>query len=329
MTGRSVGRGLLVGVLAGAPPAVAQPVARPATVGLLCVGECPAPPLDVRLPVFVNALREARFVDGQNVVVELGGVGDAPAQLSTLATGLIRRQVDVILAMGAAAALAAKQATTTVPIVMLDAPNALELGLVAGLARPGGNVTGVTFPLAELSAKHMELFKQIVPGLTSVGVLWSRATPYAALARQHTEAAARSVGLQTRPLEVRGAGDLARALGSFARERKHALLIVEDVPLTMLRRDISVLALAERLPAAAWSRQFPAGGGLMSYGPSRVEMQRLAATVVAKIIRGRRPADIPVEQPTRYELIVNLATAKTIGVTIPPSVLARADEVIQ
>jgi putative ABC transport system substrate-binding protein len=280
------------------------------------------------LPVFVNALREAGFVDRQNVVVELGGVGDAPAQLPTLATGLIRRQVDVILAMGAAAALAAEQATRTVPIVMLDVPNALELGLVAGLARPGGNVTGVTFPLAELSAKHMELFKQIDPGLTSVGVLWSRATPYAALARQHAEAAARSVGLQTRPLEVRGAGDLARALGSFARERKHALLIVEDVPLTMLPRDISVLALAERLPAAAWSRQFPAGRGLMSYG-HRVEMQRLAATVVAKILRGRRPADIPVEQPTRYELIVNLATAKTIGVTVPPSVLARADEVIQ
>jgi len=145
-------------------------------------------------------------------MLDVRGVGDTPAQLPKLATGLIHRKVDVILAIGAAAALAAKQATSTVPIVMLDVPNALELGLIASLARPGGNVTGVTFPLAELSTKHMELFKQIVPGLTSVGVLWNPATPYADLARKHAEVAARSVGLQTRSLEVRGAGDLARAL---------------------------------------------------------------------------------------------------------------------
>ena len=298
-------------------------------VGVLCVGDCPAPPVEVKLQVFVNTLREAGFVDGQNVVVDLGGVGDTPAQLPTLVTRLIRRHVNVIVAMGAAAVLAAKQASTTIPIVMLDVPNALELELVTSLARPGGNVTGVTFPLAELSAKHMELFQQIVPGLTAVGVLWSRATPYADLARQHAEAAARSAGLQTRSLEVRGAGDLARALGTIARERKRALLIVEDVPLALVRRDISVFALKERLPAMAWSRQFPVGGGLMSYGPNRVEMQPLAATVVAKILSGRRPADIPVEQPTRYELVVNLATPKAIGVTIPPAVLARADEVMQ
>jgi putative ABC transport system substrate-binding protein len=329
VTTTRVACGLLLGVLTAAPPAEAQTAPPVVTVGVLCVGSCPAPPLETSLPVFLNALGEAGYTDGQNLVVDLGGVGDTLAQLPMLATRLIRRKVDVIVAMGAAAVLAAKQASTTVPIVMLDVPNALELGLVASLARPGGNVTGVTFPLAELSAKHMELFKQIVPGLTSIGVLWSRATPYADLARQHAEAAARSVGVQTRSLEVREAGDLARALGSFARERKRALLIVEDVPLALHRRDIIVFALAERLPAIAWSRQFPAGGGLMSYGPSRVEMQRLAATVVAKILKGRRPADIPVEQPTRYELIVNMATAKTIGVTIPPAVLAGADEVLR
>jgi putative ABC transport system substrate-binding protein len=203
---------LLLGVLAGAPPAATQPAGPPATVSLLCVGDCPGPPVDLRLPAFVNTLREAGYVDGRNVMLDVRGVGDTPAQLPKLATGLIRRKVDVIFAIGAAAALAAKQATSTVPIVMLDVPNALELGLIVSLARPGGNVTGVTFPLAELSTKHMELLKQIVPGLTSVGVLWNPATPYADLARKHAEVAARSVGLQTRSLEVRGAGDLARAL---------------------------------------------------------------------------------------------------------------------
>ena len=329
MTGRSVGCALVVGVLAGATPAVAQPVAPVATVGLLCVGDCPAPPLEASLPAFVDALREAGYVDGQNVVVDLRGVGDTSGQLPTLATRLIRRRVDVIVAMGAAAALAAKQASTTIPIVMLDVPNALELGLVAGFARPGGNLTGVTFPLAELCEKHMELFKAIAPGLTSVGILWNPTTPYADLARKHAEAAARSVGLPVRPLQVRGAGDLDRALAAIARERQGALLVVEDLPLSSLRREINAFALRERLPVMAWTRQFAAGGGLISYGPDRGEMSRLAATVVVKILKGRRPADIPVEQPTRYRLVVNLATAKAIGVAIPPSVLARADEIIQ
>lgn len=329
MTSRSLGWRLLLSVLAAASPAVAQPGVPAATVGLLCVGACPGPPLETTSPAFVNALREAGYADGQNVVVDARGVGETPAQLPMLATRLVRRRVDVIVALGAAAVLAAKHASATIPVVMLDVPNALELGLIASLARPGGNVTGVTFPLAELTAKHMELFKQIVPGLRSVGVLWNPATPHADLARKYAEAAARSVGLQTRSLEVRATGDLARALGPLVRERNRALLIVEDVPLTLLRQEIIVFALNERLPAMTWSRGFPDGGGLMSYGPSRAEMHRLAATVVAKILKGRRPADIPVEQPRRYELIVNLATAKTIGVTIPPGVLAGADEILR
>jgi len=304
-------------------------VAPAATVGLLCVGDCPAPPLEVSLTTFLNALRETGYVDGRNLLLDLRGVGDTTEQLPVLATRLARRRVDVIVAMGAGAVLAAKHASTTIPIVMLNVPNAVELGLIASLAHSGGNVTGVTFPLAELSAKHMELFRQIAPGLTSVGILWNPTTPYAGLARKHAEAAAQSVSLQGRPLEVRGAGDLDRALTAVARQRLGALLVVEDLPLASLRSRINAFALKERLPVIAWSRQFAAGGGLMSYGPSRDEMHRLAATVVAKILQGKRPADIPVEQPTRYELVVNLATAKAIGVTIPPAVLARADEVIQ
>jgi len=331
VTPRSLGCALLLGVLAGAALAGAQPARAPvATVGLLCVGSgCPAPPLEVSLPAFLTTLREAGYMDGQNVVVDLRGIGDTPAQLPGLATRLLRRKVDVIVAIGAAAVLAAKQASATIPIVMLDVPNALELGLIAGLARPGGNVTGVTFPLAELSAKHLELLKQIAPEMTFVGVLWNPTTPYADLARKHAETAARAVGLQVRSLEVRAAGDLDRAFGAVTQERTGALLVVEDLPLTLRRREIILFALKERLPVMAWSRQFPAGGGLISFGPSRAEMHRLAASVVAKILRGRRPADIPVEQPMRYELVVNLATAKAIGVTIPPGVLAGADEILQ
>jgi putative ABC transport system substrate-binding protein len=328
---RSVGCRLLVGVLAGATPAAAQPAAPVATVGLLCVGACPAPPFDANMSTFVNTLRDAGYVDGQNVVLDPRGIGDTLEQLPTLATQLVRRKVDVVVAIGVAAVLAAKRASATVPVVMLDVPNALELGLVASLARPGGNVTGVTFPLAELSAKHIELLKQITPRRTSVSVLWNPATPYADLARRHAEAAGRSVGLQVRSVEIRDAGHLARVLAPVAREPGGALLVVEsDWSVTGgSRRDINVFALQERVPVIAWSRAFAAGGALMSYGPDRAEMHRLAATTVAKILQGKRPADTPVEQPTRYELVVNLATAKTIGVTIPSSVLARADEVIR
>lgn len=281
--------------------------------------------------MFVNTPRDAGYVDGQNVMLDPKGIGDTPEQLPMLATRLVRRKVDVVVAIGAAAVLAAKRASAAVPVVMLDVPNAVELGLVAGLARPGGNVTGVTFPLAELSAKHMELLKQIAPARTSVSVLWNPATAYADLARRHAEAAGRSVGLQVRPLEIRDAGHLDRVLAPVARERGGALLVVEnDQSLTgTWRREINLFALKERGPVIAWSRAFAAGGALMSYGPDRAEMHRLAATTVAKILQGKRPADIPVEQPARYELVVNLATAKAIGVTIPPSLLARADEVIQ
>jgi putative ABC transport system substrate-binding protein len=311
-------------------PAGAQPATPPAAVvGVLCVGDCPAPPLDVSLPAFLDTLRAAGYVDGQNLVVDVRGVGDTREQLPMLARRLINRKVDVIVAMGAGAVLAAKEASTTIPIVMLDVPNALELGLVASLARPGRNVTGVTFPLAELSAKQMELLKQLTPGPAWAGVLWNPATPYAALARKHAEAAGRSVGLRVRSIEIHGAGDLDRVRAAIGRDRRGALLVVEDLPLSRVRNAVTAFALEERLPVMAWTRQYPLGGGLFSYGPSRVEMHRLAATMVGKILKGRRPADIPVEQPTRYELVVNLATAKTIGVTIPPAVLAAADEVVR
>lgn len=325
MTNR--GWGLLLGVLTAATPAAAQP----ATVALLCVGACPAPPFDAGLPMFVNTLRDAGYVDGQNVMLDPKGIGDTLEQLPMLATRLFSRKVDVVVAIGAAAVLAAKRASATVPVVMLDVPNAVELGLVASLARPGGNVTGVTFPLAELSAKHMELLKQIAPARTSVSVLWNPATAYADLARRHAEAAGRSVGLPVRSVEIRDAGHLDRVLAPVARERGGALLVVEDDQSVSgtWRREINLFALKERVPVIAWSRAFAAGGALMSYGPDRAEMHRLAATTVARILQGKRPGDIPVEQPTRYELIVNLATAKAIGVTIPPSVLARANEVIQ
>lgn len=329
MRGREFGCGLLLGVLTGAPPAVAQPATQPPTVGLLCVGDCPAPPLEAAMPSFLGGLREAGYVDGQNVVLDLRGVGTGPAELPTLVTRLIDRRVDVILAMGTAAALAAKQAVTTIPIVMVDVPNAVELGLVASLARPGGNVTGVTFPLAELSAKHMELFTQLAPGLTSVGLLWNSGTPYAALARTHAAAAGRSMGVEVRSYEVRGVRDLDRVLGAVTQDRAGGLLVVEDLPLTRLRTQITAFGLEKRLPVMSWTRQYPAAGGLVSYGPSRVEAYRLAAGVVVKVLKGRRPADIPVEQPTRYPLVVNLGAARAIGLTVPPAVLARADEILQ
>jgi putative tryptophan/tyrosine transport system substrate-binding protein len=324
---RSVGWRLLLGVLVAPIPAAAQP----ATVALLCVGACPAPPFDAGLPMFVSTLRDAGYVDGQNVVLDPRGIGDTPEQLPMLATQLVRRKVDVVVAIGAAAVVAARRASATVPLVMLHVPNAVELGLMASLARPGGNVTGVTFPLAELSAKHMELLQQIAPARTSVSVLWNPATAYGDLARRHAEAAGRSVGLQVRPLEIRDWGHLDRVLAPAARERGGALPVVEDDQSVSgtWRREINLFALEQRVPVIAWSRAFATAGAFMSYGPDRTEMHRLAATIVAKILQGKRPADIPVEQPTRYELVVNLATAKAIGVTIPPSVLARADEVIQ
>jgi putative ABC transport system substrate-binding protein len=248
--------------------------------------------------------------------------------LPDLAADLVQLQVDVILALeGAAVARAAQHATRTVPVVMVGVPDAVELGLVESLARPGGNLTGMTLPFAELVTKHLELLGAVVPGGLRVAVLWNPANPEHRPALHAIERAGRAVGVPLQRLELPTHREGEAAFAALSPRDASGLLVLTDPAFSMAR--VPLLAIHHRLPTIYLRREFAVGGGLMSYGPSLAETYRCAAFYVGRILQGTKPADLPVEQPTRFEFVVNLSTAQALGLTMPPTLLFQADEVIR
>jgi len=279
---------------------------------------------------FRQGLHELGYVEGKNILIEYRLAEGKLDRLADLATELIGLKVDILVAAeGAGPALAAKKATKTIPIVFTSASDPISAGLVKSLARPGGNITGLTTGGPELYGKRLELLKETVPRVSRVAVLWNPESEDLNLAFEESQAAARASGLQLQSLEVRGPEDFESAFKAAADRRAGALLVQSFAVFMRSRAKLADLAVKSRLPAMYADREYVEAGGLMSYGSSVADLYRRAATYVDKILKGRKPADLPVEQPTKFEFIINLKAAKQIGLTISPTVLARADKVIR
>jgi putative ABC transport system substrate-binding protein len=275
---------------------------------------------------FRRGLREQGYVDGRNVVIELRYAQGGPQQLPDLAADLVRTSVDVIWTAGDLATKLAQRATATIPIVAL-ADDMLAAGLVTSLSRPGGNTTGLTILASELSAKRLELLKNIFPGISRVAALWDPTTGTSQVTV--TKEAAQSLNVNLQILEVRNRDDLARAFEAAMKEHAEALDTFSSPFLASLYREIISFAAENRLPAIYQWREHAEAGGLASYGPSLSETWRQSALIVTKILRGAKPSDMPVEQPARFELVINQKTAKALGLELPLALLIRADEVIE
>ena len=302
----------------------AQQAASISRIGILWPGaSLPAPP---RMESFRQGLRELGYVDGQNVLIEIRYAQGGLQQLPELAAELVRLKVDVIQASGDLAPRVAQQATRTIPIVAMS-DDILGAGLIASLSRPGGNTTGLTILSPELSVKRLELLKEVVPRLSRVSALWDPTTGTSQVAM--TEEAARSLNLKLQVLEVRRRDEVVEAIRAARNSQTEAINIFSSPFLASLAPEIISFAAEYRLPAIYQWREHAEAGGLISYGPSLAAMFRQAAGIVVKILKGTKPADLPVEQPTKFELVVNAKTAKSLDLTIPPSILLRADEVIE
>jgi putative ABC transport system substrate-binding protein len=302
--------------------AQAQPAAKIPRIGYLASRSGPGP----NDHGFQQGLRELGYVEGQNIVIERRWAGGNPDRLPDLAADLVRLKVDVIFG-GSATVGAAKRATGTIPIVFLAEGDPVRSGLVASLARPGGNLTGLTILDDELAGKRLELLKEAISTLSRVAVLRHSTSDGSGL--RTTEAAAQSLGLQLQILEVRYPDDFDSAFGAAKKGRAEALIALPSTFLATHRKPLMELAAKSRLPAMYEHSGFVDDGGLMSYGPSLPELYRRAATFVDKILKGAKPADLPVERPAKFDLAINLKAAKQIGLTIPQSVLYRADKVIK
>jgi putative ABC transport system substrate-binding protein len=279
---------------------------------------------------FFERLRELGYVEGHNVVIEGRYYGDQLDRLPALAAELVRLRVDVIVAGAAPAPEAAHRATKTIPIVMAGLhPDPVGSGLVASLARPGGNVTGLALEVSEFRGKQLQLLKEAVPGLGHVAVLADPANPQHAHELRGVERAARLLKVRLRVVEARVPGEFAEAFAVASRERAGALMVLGGSMLYTHRVRLVELAAQSRLPLMAGQREVAEAGGFMSYGADVLASFRRAADYVDKILKGAKPADLPIEQPTKFELVINLKTAKALGLTIPPAVLARADHVIE
>ena len=282
---------------------------------------------------FLQGLRDLGYVERKNIVIEYRGDPERREdRLPGLAADLVRLKVDVIVALDPPAARAAMNATKTIPIVMRSTADPVRAGFVASLARPGGNITGLTSISTELYGKRLELLKEVIPRLSRVGVLWNpnrSNNAYNAINLKEMEIAARSLTLQLKPLEVRGRNDFESAFRTASKARVEALITIRTPLFNDQRKRIAELAIKSRLPAIYDDRAYIDAGGLMSYGTDLADLHRRAATYVDKILKGAKPADLPVEQPKKFELMINLTTAKQIGLTIPQSVLYRADKVIK
>jgi putative ABC transport system substrate-binding protein len=296
------------------------------------IGILPPGPISERLHLweaFRQGLRELGYVEGQNITLIFPSTEVKPERLPHLAAELVSLKVDVIVAPTTAAAQAAMNATRTIPIVMPVTVDPVRTGLIASLARPGGNITGLSTLSPELSGKRLELLKEVVPVVSRIAVLSNPSSPNFLPEMRETENTARALGVQLQRLEVRGPDDFERVFQAATKERAGALITLADAFVFTQRTRVVKLAAKSRLPAIYFFGEFVEAGGLMSYAANLADMYRRAATYVDKILKGRKPADLPVEQPTKFEFIINLKAAKQIGLTIPPNVLVRADKVIK
>jgi putative ABC transport system substrate-binding protein len=282
-----------------------------------------------RLEAFRQALRELGYVEGKNIAIEYRFSEGNFRRQKELATELARLNVDVIVTSGPASTRAAKEATSTVPIVMTFHSDPVGSSSVASLARPGGNITGLSTLTPEISGKQLEILKEIVPKLSRVSVLGSSANPGNAQVLKELEATAGTFSVQLQHLDVLDAKELETVFRAVGNQRADALVVLAGTIIIAQRTRIAEMAIKSRLPSIYERREFVESGGLMSYGISIIDLDRRAAIYVDKILKGAKPADLPIEQPTKFELVINLKAAKQIGLTIPPSVLARADRVIR
>jgi putative ABC transport system substrate-binding protein len=281
------------------------------------------------LDAFRQGLRKLGYVEGRNLVIEYRSADGRAERFPDLAGELLRMKVDLIVASGTAASLAAKRLTQTVPVVMAYAGEPVEAGLVASLAHPGGNVTGLSGFTVHIEAKRLGLLRELLPSFVRIAALYSMNNPSGVQQWKEVETAARSLGVQAQLLDVRKPEDLAPAFDAATRQRADGLLVGQAVLMQANRKLVVDLAAKHRLPAIYRTMDFIEAGGLMAYGPSYPDLYRSAATYVDKIFKGANPGDLPVEQPAKFELVINLKTARALGLTIPQSLLLRADEVIQ
>jgi putative ABC transport system substrate-binding protein len=316
----------LVSLVAG-PFAEAQQPKQIPRVGWLTVSSKSV--LPQRYEAFRQGLRDLGYIEGRNIVIERGDAGGKIDRLADAAAELVRLKVEVIVTTGTTGSLAAKQATSTVPIVMTTGGDPVREGLIASLARPGGNITGLTSISTDLAGKRLELLTETIGKLTRVGVLLNPGDPSSSGSLAETEAAARALGVEVQALEVRSPNDFEAAFKAASRRRVQALIILQNSLINSQRTRILELATKNRLPTMFGEAAQVESGGLMSYAPNSAELFRRAATYVDKILKGAKPADLPVEQPMKFEFVINLKAAKQIGLTIPPNVLARADRVIR
>jgi putative ABC transport system substrate-binding protein len=277
----------------------------------------------------VHGLRALGYVEGRNLILERRTAEGKIERLGDIATELVRLNVDVLVVTTTPAAQAALNATRTIPIVMAAVGDPVEAGLVASLAKPGGNITGLSQMNIDISGKRIEVLKRLMPGLARVAVFWNPSNRFHAQFWKETDAAARTLTIELEGVEVRRLHDLEPAFGATTRGKAQALVAFDDALFYVHRSRIVALAAANQLPTLLGFREFPEAGGLMSYGASVPDLFRRAAAYVDKILKGANPAELPIEQPTKFELVINLKTATALGLTIPPALLARADELIE
>ena len=282
-----------------------------------------------RVEAFRQSLRKLGYVEGKNIFIEWRSADGKLDRLPALAAELVHLKVDIIVTGGRSATRAAKEATSTIPIVMTQDSDPVANGFVASLARPGGNITGLSTLAPELSGKQLELMKEIIPKLSRVAVFGSSTSPGNAQSLREVELAARAFKVQLQYLDVLDPKDIETAFRAASNGRADGVLVLNSPVFASRQTQVVDLAVKSRLPAIYWRSDFVEAGGLMSYGASQNDLDRRAAAYVDKILKGTKPADLPVEQPTKFELVINLKTAKQIGVTIPQKVLARADRVIK
>jgi putative ABC transport system substrate-binding protein len=293
-------------------------------VGILFIGGKDQPHLES----FKQGLRELGYVEGKNITLVYRYAEGKQERLEDLAAELVRDKVDIIVTTASVSALAARRATRSIPIVMTTG-NPLEQGLADSLAQPGGNVTGLTVMLSDMSVKRLELLKESFPKRNRVAALWAPVDREARLGIKETTEAAKVLSLRLRPLEIKSGDDIERAFTAIINKRDSALAVILSPIITLSSKRIVELALKHKLPGIYPTRQFVEEGGLMAYGPLIGDLYRRAAAYVDKILKGRKPADLPIEQPMKFDFIVNLKAAKQIGVTLPPNVVVRADQVIR
>jgi ABC-type uncharacterized transport system substrate-binding protein len=306
----------------------AQQAGKPRTIGFLGASTASVSGEGQRLAAFAQRLRELGWVEGRTVTIEYRWAEGRSERFAEFAAEFVRLKVDVIVTYATPTIIALKQVTSVIPVVFAGAADPVGTGLVASLARPGGNATGVSLQTTDIAGKRLELLREIVPGLRRLAIMANAGSTNAVMEMGEAQAAARTLGLDVVPLEIRRGEDIAPAFAAL-KGRADALYVALDPIMNAHRVRINTLALGARLPTLLPFRAFVEAGGLMSYGPNQPDVFRRAADYVDKILRGAKPGDIPVEQPTRFDLVINLTTAKALGLEVPPTLIARADEVIE